>query len=139
MHLCTVKNWVLSCSPLCWGVTFTLLRVVRTNNCADQKYAKSCCHKTIILMTPIHLLEASGAPALQEGWITVHKRQFFLKERLSACGLPFRIHTSSPRACTLHPCTVEPSLYQTPLGTNPYSEVSLTQGLPVYSGRRGSV
>ena len=30
-----------------------------------QKYAKRCCHKTtwaIILMTPRHLLEASGAP-----------------------------------------------------------------------------
>ena len=42
-----------------------------------QKYAKSCCHKTtwaIILMTPIHLLEASGVPAFtlqQGGWITV--------------------------------------------------------------------
>ena len=45
-----------------------------------QKYAKSCCHKTtwaIILMTPIHLLEASGAPAFtlqQGGWIT-HRRR----------------------------------------------------------------
>ena len=40
-----------------------------------------------ILMTPHYLLEASGAPAftlLQGGWITVHKRRFFLKERLSA-------------------------------------------------------
>ena len=40
-----------------------------------QKYAKICCHKTtwaIILMTPIHLLEASGAPMFtleQGGWI----------------------------------------------------------------------
>ena len=42
----------------------------------------------IILMTPQYvLLEASGAPAFtlqQGGWITVHKRRFFLKERLSA-------------------------------------------------------
>ena len=57
-----------------------------------QKYAKSCCHKTtwaIILMTPNHLLEASGVPAstlLQGGWITVYisKRRFFLKEQLGA-------------------------------------------------------
>ena len=55
-----------------------------------QKYAKICCHKTtwaIILMTSIHLLEASGAPAFtlqQGGWITVHKRQFFLKVQLGA-------------------------------------------------------
>jgi len=36
-------------------------------------------------MTPHHLLKASGALAFilqQGGWITVHKRQFFLKEQL---------------------------------------------------------
>ena len=41
----------------------------------------------IILMTPIHLLEASGAPAFtlqQGGRIAVHKRRFFLKEQLGA-------------------------------------------------------
>jgi len=38
-------------------------------------------------MTPLYLLEASGAAAFtlqQGGWITVHKRRFFLKEQLSA-------------------------------------------------------
>ena len=55
-----------------------------------QKYAKSCCHKTNLgnyFDDPHYLLEASDAPAftLRQGdWITVHKRRFFLKERLSA-------------------------------------------------------
>ena len=61
------------------------LRVVGTNNRSDP--AKSCCHKTtwaIILMNPIHLLEASGPPAFtlrQGGLITVHK------ERLGAVSV----------------------------------------------------
>ena len=61
---------------MCWMD----LRVVGTNNHADPKV---CCHKTtwaIILMTPIHLLEASGAPVFtlqQGGMITVHKGRFF--------------------------------------------------------------
>ena len=41
----------------------------------------------IILMTPHYLLEASCTLAFtlqQGGWITVHKRRFFLKEWLSA-------------------------------------------------------
>ena len=41
----------------------------------------------INLITAHHLLETSGAPAFtlqQGGWSTVHKRRFFLKERLSA-------------------------------------------------------
>ena len=52
-------------------------------------------------MTPIHLLEASGAPAFtlqQGGWITVNRR-FFLKEQLGACGL----HNS----VKLGPCSPE--------------------------------
>ena len=60
--------------------------VVGTNNHADPKYAKSCRQKTIIiLMTPIHLLEASGVPAFalqQRGPIAVRKRRFFLKEHV---------------------------------------------------------
>ena len=38
-------------------------------------------------MTPIHLLEASGALAFtlqQGGWVTVHKRRLFLKEQQGA-------------------------------------------------------
>ena len=52
-----------------------MFKGVGANNRADPKYAKSCCHKTtwaFILMTPIHLLEASGAPAFtlqQGGWV----------------------------------------------------------------------
>ena len=55
-----------------------------------QKYAKSVVikqHGQLSLLTPIHLQEASGALAFtlyQGGWITVHKRRFFLKERRSA-------------------------------------------------------
>ena len=50
------------------GTKLRFLRVVGTNNHADAKvYAKSCCHKTIILMTSIHLLKASGAPAAKCG------------------------------------------------------------------------
>ena len=35
-------------------------------------------------MSPHHLLQASGVPAFtlqQGGWVTVHKRQFVLKNR----------------------------------------------------------
>ena len=54
------------------------------------KYAESCCPKTtwaIILMTLMHLLDASCVPVFtqqQGGWITVHKRWLFLKEQLGA-------------------------------------------------------
>ena len=41
-------------------------------------------------MTPIHLLETSGAPAFalqQGGWITVLKWGFLLKEQLGAVNI----------------------------------------------------
>ena len=50
-------------------------------------------------MTPIHLLEASGATAFtlqQWGWITVHKRLFFLKERLGAVYITVKLGLWSP-------------------------------------------
>ena len=44
-------------------ISNVILRMVGTNNCGHPKYAKSCCPKTtwaIILMSPSHLLEATG-------------------------------------------------------------------------------
>ena len=79
-------------------------RVVELTTMWIQKYAKRVVIKqlgAVILLTPIHLQEASGAPALtlhQGGWITVHKRRFFLKERLSAVYIALRI------VCTAHAC-----------------------------------
>ena len=58
----------------------------------------------IILMTPHYLLEASGAPAFtlqQGGWITVHKRRFFLKERLSVVYITLENSASVHRNWTL--------------------------------------
>ena len=65
------------------------LRVVGTNNRADQK---PVCKNLYNLgnfddPNPLIGLGASGAPAFtlqQGGWIRVHKRRFFLKERLGA-------------------------------------------------------
>ena len=68
----------------------------------------------IILMTPHYLLEASGAPAFtlqQGGWITVHKRRFFLKERLSAVYITLensaRVHWNWTLICLRHPGGVD--------------------------------
>ena len=73
---CTVTDWLFEG----WSELTTV---------CIQKYAKSCYKTTwaVILITSIHLQEASGAPAFtlhQGGWITVPKRRFFLKERRSA-------------------------------------------------------
>ena len=67
--------------------------------------------RAIILMTPHFLLEASGAPAFtlqQGGWITVHKRRFFLKERLSAVCITQPVFTGTGLSFVLrHPGGVD--------------------------------
>ena len=63
-----------------------------------QKYVKSCCHKTtwaLISMTPHHLLETPAFTQQQGGWVTVHKRHFFLKEQRSAVYLLNSVNSAS--------------------------------------------
>ena len=90
-HICwMLVHYAVSWSEHVLPETWTNMnRVVETTvTVLIQKYVKVCCHGTtwaIVLMTPIHFLEASGAPAFtlqQRGRITVHKRRFFLKEQL---------------------------------------------------------
>ena len=66
-------------------------RVVETTvTVLIQKYAKVCCHETtwaIILMTPIHFLEASDQVRLRlhcskEAGLLYTRQWFFLKEQL---------------------------------------------------------